>query len=397
MRPGFLRCLPIIAVLILPVGSFSKTAEAGPFRPLQPFRPLPLVRSSGEHPTLPIGSAAPNFKLPGVDGKTYSLASFKDAGVLVIVFTCNHCPTAQAYEDRVIRLTADYKDKGVALVAIMPNDPKSIRLDELGYTDMGDSFEEMKKRAAEKHFNFPYLYDGETEGTALKYGPIATPHVFIFDKERNLRYSGRIDDVEKPGKTPNSQDARNAIEALLQHKEVPVATTKVFGCSIKWTEKSDWISEARAEWAKEPVKLDTIGDAGLRELLKNHSDKLLLVNVWATWCGPCVGEFSDFITMNRMYRRRDFAFISISADEPAKRDKALQFLKTQQASNANYLFNVDNKYKLIEAVDPKWQGALPYTMLIEPGGKVVYAKEGPVDPYELRKKIVDNPIIGRYY
>jgi peroxiredoxin len=389
MRPGFFRCLPFIAVLILLVSGFSKsTGPSGAPRP---------VRLSGDHPTLPIGSPAPDFKLPGVDGKTYSLASFKDAQILVIVFTCNHCPTAQAYEDRVIRLTADYKGKGVALVAIMPNDPRSIRLDELGYTDMGDSFGEMKKRAAEKHFNFPYLYDGETEATTVKYGPIATPHVFIFDKDRKLRYSGRIDDVEKPGKTPNSQDARNAIDALLQHKEVPVATTKVFGCSIKWTEKSDWISGARAEWAKEPVKLDTIGDAGLRELLKNHSDKLLLVNVWATWCGPCVAEFSDFITVNRMYRRRDFTFISISADEPAKRDKALQFLKGQQASNANYLFNVDNKYKLIEAVDPKWQGALPYTMLIEPGGKVVYAREGPVDPFELRKKIVDNPIIGRYY
>ncbi|MDP4151440.1 MAG: redoxin family protein [Bacteroidota bacterium] len=397
MRTGFFRRLPFFAVLILPLRPLSLVRPPQSLRPLPSVSPIPPVAPSGEHPTLPIGSAAPDFKLPGVDGKTYTLASFKDAGILVIVFTCNHCPTAQAYEDRIIRLTADYKDKGVALVAIMPNDPKSIRLDELGYTDMGDSFEEMKKRASEKHFNFPYLYDGETEATALKYGPIATPHVFIFDRERKLRYSGRIDDVEKPGKRPNSLDARNAIEALLQHKDPPTATTKVFGCSIKWTEKSDWISQAKAEWAKEPVKLDTVGEDGLRDLLKNHSDKLLLVNVWATWCGPCVAEFSDFITMNRMYRRRDFAFISISADEPAKRDKALQFLKTQQASNANYLFNVDNKYKLIEAVDPKWQGALPYTMLIEPGGKVVYAKEGPVDAFELRKKIVDNPLIGRYY
>src|SRR5580698_3578918 len=157
----------------------------------------------GEHSTLPIGSAAPDFSLPGVDGKTWSLSSFAAAKVLVVVFTCNHCPTAQAYEDRLIQLTKDYMDKGVAVVAIMPNDPTSIRLDELGYTDMGDSFDEMKRRAAEKHFNFPYLYDGKTEETARKYGPIATPHVFIFDKSRKLRYSGRVDDVEKPSKTPH--------------------------------------------------------------------------------------------------------------------------------------------------------------------------------------------------
>ena len=355
--------------------------------------PLP----GDEHPTLAIGAAAPDFSLTGVDGKTYSLASFRDARILVIVFTCNHCPTAQAYEDRIIQLTKDYSDKGVAVLAIMPNDPSAIRLDELGYTDMGDSFEEMKIRARQKHYNFPYLYDGATEETSKKYGPIATPHAFVFDKDRKLRYSGRIDDVEKPTKTPASMDTRNAIEALLHNKEVPVQTTKVFGCSIKWASKSDWITRAREEWAKEPVKLDTIGIDGLKNLLQNHSDKLRLINVWATWCGPCVTEFPDFITMNRMYRRRDFEFISISADEPAKMNKALQFLQTQQASNTNYIFSVDNKYKLIEAIDPHWQGALPYTLLVEPGGKIVYAKDGPVDPQELKKAIVDDHLVGRYY
>src|SRR6476660_3939420 len=164
-----------------------------------------------EHKTLAIGASAPGFKLPGTDGKTYSLASFKNANILVIVFTCNHCPTAQAYEDRIIQLAKDYSSKGVAVVAIMPNNPQAIRLDELGYTDLSDSFEEMKIRAKEKHFNFPYLYDGETQSVANAYGPVATPHVFIFDAERKLCYQGRIDDIEKPTKTPNNLDTRNAI------------------------------------------------------------------------------------------------------------------------------------------------------------------------------------------
>src|SRR5215510_3396377 len=151
-----------------------------------------------EHTTLAIGSKAPNFSLPGVDGKTYSLASFAKAKILVIVFTCNHCPTAQAYEDRIIKLTSDYKSKGVQLIAIMPNDPMAVRLDELGYTDMGDTYNEMKIRYKQKKFNFPYLYDGKTQSVAKAYGPVATPHVFIFDKNRILRYQGRVDDVEKP-------------------------------------------------------------------------------------------------------------------------------------------------------------------------------------------------------
>src|ERR1700685_4131557 len=129
--------------------------------------------------TLESGNSAPDFNLMGVDGKTYSLASFKNARVLVIVFTCNHCPTAQAYEDRIIRLTSDYSNKKVAVVAIMPNDPDCLRLDELDFSDLGDTYEEMKIRAKEKKFNFPYLYDGKTETVSRAYGPIATPHVFI--------------------------------------------------------------------------------------------------------------------------------------------------------------------------------------------------------------------------
>jgi peroxiredoxin len=381
--------LTVIISLLLFCTSFTR--PAGEYWPAKELRP------AGEHPTLPIGASAPNFSLLGIDGKMYSLASFRNAKVLVVVFTCNHCPTAQAYEDRLIQLTKDYKDKGVAVVAIMPNDPTSIRLDELGYTDMGDTYTEMKRRAAEKHFNFPYLYDGKTETVARAYGPIATPHVFIFDKNRKLQYSGRVDDVEKPTKTPNTRDARNAIDELLAGQPVAEPTTKVFGCSIKWAEKSDWIEKAKAQWAQEPVKLDTITADGIKDLVKNNSDKLRVIDVWATWCGPCVAEFADFVDMNRMYRRRDFEFISISADEPAKRGKALKFLQQAEASNTNYIFNVDDKYKLIEAIDPKWQGALPYTMVIEPGGKIIYAKEGPIDPAALKKLIVDDPAIGRYY
>jgi thiol-disulfide isomerase/thioredoxin len=354
-------------------------------------------RFTSDHPSLPIGSPAPPFSLPGTDGKTYSLTSFDKSDILVIIFTCNHCPTAQAYEDRIIQLTNDYAAKKVSVIAIMPNDPSSINLDELGYTDMGDSFEEMKLRAKEKKFNFPYLYDGENEKVALAYGPIATPHVFIFDKKRILRYSGRIDNIEKPTKTPTERDARNAIDDLLAGKPVSVPSTKVFGCSIKWSEKSSWIDKAKVEWAKEPVSLDSIDEKGIRKLVQNHSDKLRLINVWATWCGPCVAEFPEFITMNRMYRKRDFEFISISADGIEKQKKALQYLQKQEASTKNYIFSGDDNYKLIDAIDPKWPGALPYTILVEPGGKIVYAKEGAIDPAELKKAIVEDQYIGRYY
>ena len=350
-----------------------------------------------DHPTLPIGSKAPGFSLPGVDGKTYSLQSFKDAKVLVIVFMCNHCPTSQAYEQRVIQLTGDYASKGVRVVAINPNYPGSLRLDELGYSDVGDSFAEMKVRARDAKFNFPYLYDGATEITSIKFGPVSTPHVFIFDGERKLRYEGRIDDMENPAKTPHSLDARNAIDAILAGKHVPVEVTKTFGCSIKWKEKSNWTQKAAIQWANEPVKLDTINADGLKAVVKNHTDKLRLINIWATWCAPCVAEFSDLVTLNHMYRDRGVQFITITTDDAANKAKALAFLEKKQASGINYIYTGDDKYKMIDAIDPKWAGALPYTLLVDPDGKVVYAHEGAIDFEELRKVIYDDPMIGRIY
>jgi peroxiredoxin len=347
--------------------------------------------------TLAIGTKAPNFSLPATDGKTYSLASFAKSKILVIIFTCNHCPTAQAYEDRIIQLTNDYKNKGVQVIAISPNDPEAVRLDELGYSDMGDSFAEMKVRHQQKKYNFPYLYDGKTQSVSKAYGPIATPHVFIFDKDRKLRFQGRIDDTENPSKSPKTQDTRAALDQLLAGAEVTTATTKVFGCSVKWASKGNWTTEYKQKWAAEPVSLETIDEAGIKEVLKNNSDKLRLVNVWATWCGPCVTEFPDFMDINRMYRGRDFELVTVSADNPTTKDKALRFLKNSQASTKNYIFNSDDKYKLIEAIDPAWQGALPYTVLVEPGGKIVYSKQGRINVQEMKKMIVENPIIGRFY
>ena len=351
-------------------------------------------RALAEPATLEIGSPAPDFNLPGVDGRSYKLSDFSDAKVLVVVFTCNHCPTAQAYEKRINALANDYRGKGVALVAISPNDPQAVRLDELGYTDLSDSFEEMKIRAKDHKFDFPYLYDGADEKVSRAYGPTATPHVFIFDQDRKLRYVGRIDNSEKPDKVTSS-DTRNAIEALLSGRKVPVERTKTFGCSIKWSDKRASVKSAFQEWAKEPVSLQPIDEKGIAALMRNGSKKLRLINVWATWCGPCVVEFPELVTINRMYRGREFELITISADTPENREQALAFLKKQQASATNYIFNIDDKYKLVEAVDKEWPGALPYTILVEPGGKIIYRVQGELSPLELKKAIV--AYVGRYY
>ncbi|MGD9633481.1 MAG: redoxin domain-containing protein [Pirellulales bacterium] len=355
--------------------------------------------AAGEPKTLAIGSAAPDFSLPGVDpethaDKTYTLADFADAKLLVIVFTCNHCPTAQAYEERIKQLAVDYRDRGVAVVAVSPNDAAAVRLDELGYTDLGDSFEDMKTRAKDHHFDFPYLYDGQSQSMSRAYGPVATPHVFIFDSDRKLRFCGRIDDHENPAKT-KTHDTRNAIDALLAGKAVPVETTRTFGCSIKWSDKRKSAADSLAKWDEEPAELKTIDAAGLRELVANKSDKLRVINVWATWCGPCVTEFPDLVTIHRMYRNRDFELVTITADAPENREAALKFLNRQHASSTNYIFDKDDPYALADALGVEWPGGLPFTLVVKPGGEVAYSKIGPIDPLELRRAIVDQ--LSRYY
>jgi len=344
--------------------------------------------------TLEISQPAPDFSLRGIDDRTHTLREFSGPKILVIVFTANHCPTAQAYEDRIIQLVKDYKDKGVAFVAISPNDPKALHLNELGYTDLSDTFAEMKIRAKDKGFNFPYLYDGDEQKTAHAYGPVATPHAFIFDRERRLRYTGRIDNNERIGKA-TIHDTRNAIEALLAGKPVPVEKTKTFGCSIKWSEKRESVREDLQNFAREPVNLETINSEGVGRIVKNGSKKLRVVNIWATWCGPCVNEFSELVTINRMYRHRDVEVITISSDSLELKDKVLSFLKEKQASFPNYQFNVDDNYQLIEAVDKDWPGAIPYTLLVAPDGKILHRQMGEIDPLKLRKAIVG--FIGRYY
>ncbi|WP_295721120.1 TlpA disulfide reductase family protein [Mucilaginibacter sp.] len=132
-------------------------------------------------------------------------------------------------------------------------------------------------------------------------------------------------------------------------------------------------------------------------LVKNKTDKLRLINLWATWCGPCVAEFPDLVTLMHLYRDRGLELVTISADDPARKDKVLSFLKSKQASGLNYLYIGDDKYKMIEAVDPKWDGALPYTMLVDPDGKVVYRHQGAIDIEELKKVIFDDATMGRIY
>jgi thiol-disulfide isomerase/thioredoxin len=356
---------------------------------------VPGLIYSQDPQVLEIGDAAPGFSLPGVDGKTYNLESFDDYKVLVFIFTANHCPTAQAYEDKIIDLYDKFHAQGVGFVLISPNDPKAVALEEMGYSDLGDTFQGNKIRAANKKFPMPFLYDGETQEMSHAYGPRTTPHVFIFDDERKLRFSGRIDEMENPYVEAYENNTHDAIAALLEGKPVPVETTRTFGCSVKWSEKRKGVSRLDSLWKLKTVELVEIDLEGVSGLLANETGNYKLINVWATWCGPCIIEFPEFVAMQRMYSKRNFEFVSISLDGLNQKEKVHSFLDENDVSGTHYIYNEDNKYSLMDAIDKNWSGAIPYTILLAPDGEVIYSNEGLIDPVNVRFRIIEK--MGRFY
>lgn len=346
--------------------------------------------AAANSPTLAPGATAPDFSLTNVDGRVVSLRDFASAKVLVVVFTCTHCPSAQLAEEPLKKIVNDYKARGVSVVAISSSSPKGARLDEFAWTDLDDSFESMKLRAKDRNFNFPYLYDGEEpQAVSHAYGTVATPHFFIFDAERKLRYQGRLRDDERH-ETGKGNYVRDAIDALLAGKEPPVAQTKVVGCSTKWATKWPQVQAYNERCAAEPVSVEKVDEAGMKALRKNESGKLRLVKFWTTTCAPCIVEFPEFVTMNHMYRSRPFELVTVCLNKPDDGKSVLALLEKKHASCRNLLFGSADTDKLINAFEPEWQGEVPYIVLIAPDGKIVYRQSGSIDPLELRRAIVKN-------
>ena len=350
---------------------------------------LGIASAEEVHPTLALGSPAPDFALPGVDGQIHKLSDYASSPILVVVFTCNHCPIAQMYEKRIQQLATDYKDKGVAVVAIQGNDPQAIRIDELDSSDVSDTLPEMKIRVQYKHLTYPYLYDGETQKVTRAYGPQATPHAFIFDQQRRLRYEGRIDNSYRT-ELVKTQDARNAIDSLLAHKEVAVKHTGVFGCSTKWSEKAAGRQAALEKINEQPVTVEMISKAELAKLRTNPTHQMMLIDFWATWCGSCIVEFADLQDTLRMYGARDYSVVTVSANMPDEQPGVTRFLQKKHATSKNYLFDSQDTAALQTAFDPKWDSAVPYTILLSGDGKVLYKQLGSADMLELKRIILAN-------
>jgi peroxiredoxin len=364
---------------------------------------LPLAAAEPRIETIALGAAAPAFDLSATDGRNYTLESFKESKIVAVVFTANHCPEAVAAWPKVEALFKDYKDKGVAVVAISGNDDKALRADELGFSVWGDSFAEMKAFMEETKYSFPYLYDGETQKATTAYGAQATPHVFVLDAQRKVRYAGRIDDAKRSSENIGTPYVREAIDALLAGREVAEASTRAFGCSTKWSWKRDSVIKDNEEWAKREVTLAELDAELAKKLAANETGKVRLINFWSTTCAPCLEEFPELVETYRRFQNRPIELITITTDPANSRKRAEAFLKKSHAALANntreslakegratnnYIFTGANLDHLAEAIDPEWSGAQPHTVLIAPGGKILWRHTNSLDFIELRRQIV---------
>jgi peroxiredoxin len=365
----------------------------------------------GDVRALNIGDAAPGFALPGIDGKTHTLAEYKDAKLLLIAFISNHCPDSQASEGRIKKLVAQLQGQSFALIAINPNHPDAISPEELGYTKYSDGFDDMRRHAAEQAFNFPYLYDGQTQATAKAYGCLATPHVFLFDAQRKLRYQGAFDDSRfADPATVKTSYARDAVMALLAGRPVPLEVTRPHGCSTKWLYKKQLVAEQNEKWRRTPVDVDVIDAVGVAALRRNGTPKVRLFNVWSTSCAPCIREFPELVKTSRKFSTRDFELITISADDPKDSARVKAFLEKQGAglparlrrslqeegrTTNSYIFSGTDMNGLMNVLDPQWPGGMPHTVLISPEGRLLWRQNGPLDGDALRGTIVD--YMGRFY
>ena len=350
--------------------------------------------SSQKIKPLEIGAKAPYFELPGVDGKLYSIDSFKQSDILVIIFTSNHCPTSQAYEDKIIKMASDFSNISISFVAISPNNPEAIPLEDQSYSDIGDSFEEMKIRAKDKAFNFPYLYDGDSQEVSKEYGPQATPHIFIFDKERILRYHGRFDNIENPYREPTERDARSAILALFTNIEVVEKTLKPFGCPIKWSEDIPLKNKIDENWNKKIVKLETINFDKLQKLRNNYNDNVLFLYIYSYSDSSVNKDLQNIVKIHRIYNQRFFEVNSL-AIRNNKYENTLELLREKNAAIDNYIYSNEIDNNFISTIDTSWNGKTPYSLMIAPEGEIIYKWEGQLDLLEVRKKIINE--IGRFY
>ncbi|MBX3276766.1 MAG: redoxin domain-containing protein [Acidobacteria bacterium] len=310
-----------------------------------------------------LGQPAPEFALKDLSGRVHRLSDYRDKPA-VIAFISAKCPVSNDYNERLRAFAEQYTSKGVTV---------------LGINSSSDETVEMIREHAERHgFGFPVLKD-EGNAVADAYGAVRTPEVYATDGRGILRYHGRIDNSRDPSRIRRSE-LREAVEALIAGKDVATPEAKAFGCLIKRAQTSMFEglkTKVSAQGNASAIKL--IKPAGYAPLVKETTGagKVLVVNFWATWCGPCVAEFPEFVELDHVYRSKGVRFVGISADEVSDlQSKVAPFVKEKKVGFEIFVQDVEDPQDMIDVVDKKWEGTLPATFVYDKKGEPVLIRYG---------------------
>ncbi len=320
---------------------------------------------AAEKPAL--GRQAPDFSLKDLSGKTHSLNTYRGR-ITIVAFIATECPISNDYNGRMREIANEYSQRNVAFLGINSNFTESV--------------EQIKAHAAKNNLGFTILKDAENK-VADAYGAERTPEIFVLDEKGVLRYHGRVDN-SRDVRRVNRRDLREALNELLAGKPVSVAEGKSFGCLIKRVQNSKEVLASAAQEKSFEPKIGTLKPVDFQKFKNSAQGKVLVINFWATWCGPCVAEFPEFVMLDKKYRDLGVKFVGISADEMTDlKTKVIPFIKEQRAMFDILIQDTDDPQEMIDAVNKDWPGTLPATFVFDKQGKPVFVKFGIIDREEL--------------
>jgi peroxiredoxin len=316
---------------------------------------------------LVIGQPAPDFTLTDLGGKTHWLKDYRGK-IVAIAFIATQCPISNDYNDRMRAISEQYARQNVIFLGINSN--------------FNEPPAEIKEHAAKNKLSFPILKD-EGNKVADAYRAARTPEMFVIDAQGVLRYHGRIDN-SRDVRRVNRQDLREALNQMMAGAPVSLAEGKAFGCPIKRIQNSNEVKAAEARAKNFEPKIGMIKPVDFNKFKDAAKGQVLIINFWATWCGPCVAEFPEFVAIDRKYREKGVKMVGISADEIADvTPKVIPFIKEQNAMFDILVQDAEDPQEMIDIVDKNWLGTLPATFVYDKQGNTVYKRYGIIDRDEL--------------
>src|SRR5262245_29117864 len=325
--------------------------------------------------TIVIGNLAPDYTLSDLDGKTHALKDYRGKTV-VVSFISARCPITNAYKDRIRAVADEYSKRDVAFIGVNSN--------------VDESIEEMRAYAAKNNFDFTILKD-KGNVVADSYAAERTPKVYVIDGEGVLRYQGRIDNSQNP-KMVNRNDLREALNEMLAGKPISVVDTRALGCLIKRVQDAAAAPPTTSAKATPPQKaakaappqkapqVETLKPEDFAKFRDSAKGKVLVLNFWATWCGPCVAEFPELVALDAQYRDKGMKLVGITADEPEDvQPKVIPFIKKHKVKFDIIRQDLEDSERIMSQITKDWNGVIPVTVVFDKQGNLAYSKFGIID------------------